>query len=87
MSACEEYIAHLEKILPEMCRTKDLVKAGIFQTDNGASLARQRGDTPEFFRINARVVLYPKKGVIEFLKSKKEKHNGTKKMFSVSKAI
>lgn len=71
MSACDDYINKIYSQLPELATTKDLIRIGLFRTDQSASAARKMGNSPEFFRINKRVILYPKKGVIEFFKKAK----------------
>lgn len=71
MIFCDKYIERLIEELPDMVKTKDLVKAGIFLSEQVAVNARRRGDGPDFFRLNAKTVLYPKEGVIAWLKSKR----------------
>ena len=71
MTACDDYISKVEQMLPDLATTKDLIKAGIYRSDQAASAARRKGQAPSFFRFNKRVVIYPKQGVIEFLKRAK----------------
>jgi len=71
MSACDDFIQKIDRVLPEMATTRDLIKAGIFRSDQGAAAARKAGNCPEFFRFNNKVILYPKSGVLEFLRKAK----------------
>lgn len=71
MSACDDFINKVNQALPELATTKDLIRVGLFRTDQGAAAARRLGNSPEYFRLNKRVILYPKRGVIEFLKRSK----------------
>ncbi len=68
MTACEEFILHMEKTLPELASTQDLIRLGIFGSDQAACAARKRKNGPEFFQMNDRVIRYPRNGVIEYLK-------------------
>ena len=70
MSECENYIEKLEKLLPDMVRTKDLIALGIFDSNQAAFASRRNKTGPEFFQMNKRVVKYPKKSVIDYMKSK-----------------
>jgi hypothetical protein len=67
MGACEQFISHLELTLPELLSTGDLVRLGIFKTHQAAYAARHMGTGPEFFKVGQKL-LYPKIGVIEFMK-------------------
>jgi hypothetical protein len=70
MQELNEYLRKISYSLPEMCRTRDLIKIGLYRTDQAAAAARKRGNSPEFIQINKRVVLYPKNAVIRFLLNK-----------------
>ena len=69
MNANEEYISLLQRDLPDLVEVKHLVKIGIYRHENAAYMARQKGDCPPFMRIPHRGIVYPKKGVIEFLRN------------------
>jgi len=71
MKACKLFIECLKRTLPDLVTPKDLVKLGIYKSEQAAYAARQKGRCPEYFRIPQRGVLYPKAAVIEFL----EKHS------------
>lgn len=73
MSACDEYILKLNRLLPENCRVQDLVQRGLFSSAQTARLGRLTGDTPSYFKLGGRVV-YPKEAVIEWLENRK--HEG-----------
>lgn len=71
IQACEEYILKIEKELPEMCRVKDLIKAGIFNSATAAVEARASGNTPGYFQMGKRGrVLYPRNAVLQWLREK-----------------
>lgn len=71
MGRCEEYIDYVDRELPKMATTKDLIRVGIYRTDQAAAKARRKKLGPEFFQLNQRVVLYPKAAVIDFLTERK----------------
>ena len=66
-NGCDVYIESLKKGLPEFATTKDLVKAGIYRTEQAAAHNRRSGNGPEYFVINKRCIMYPKKCVIDFM--------------------
>lgn len=68
MNACEDYIEAINKVLPDICTTKDLIKIGIFKSDQAAAYARKEGLSPDYFKLPTKTIFYPKKGVIEFLR-------------------
>ncbi len=70
-------IRKISKILPELASAKDLVKIGMYRTEQAAYAARTRGECPPFMRIPARGIVYPKIGVIEFLQNAFNRENGT----------
>lgn len=71
MSACDDFISLVENAIPDMATTSDLVRVGIYRSDQAACNARRIGKCPEYFKFNDKVVFYPKKAVIEFLKKSK----------------
>ncbi len=68
--ACEDYLEFLEKNLPEMSSTSDLVKFKIYRSVQSAANNRKKGNCPPYFKQNSRSYAYPKKGVIEWLRQK-----------------
>lgn len=56
--------------LPELVSARDLVKVGMYRTEQGAYAARQSGKCPPYFRIPGRGIVYPKQGVIDFLRTR-----------------
>jgi len=68
-SPCEAFIRKLEMTLPELVTPTDLVKVGVYKSSQAAAMARQSGHGPGYFQLNAKRVLYPRGGVIEFLKT------------------
>jgi hypothetical protein len=64
-----EIVAKLaEKLqdLPEFVESQVLVDLGLFKTLSRLYQARRRGFSPDFVKINAKI-LYPKVAVIEFI--------------------
>jgi hypothetical protein len=68
MTACEDFIQDFIKDMPNLVTTRDLIKYGFYKTDQAAASARRRGNGPEFFKLNGRVIVYPLKGIVEFLR-------------------
>ncbi len=77
MSECDDWIEKISGILPEECNTFDLVKAGIYTSPHSASCARRVGSSPPYFKLGKRV-MYPKSGVVNWLKQKKHENSQTK---------
>lgn len=70
MNACDEFIQNLQNWLPDAVSSKTLVSIGLFNSAQAVRNSRLSGDTPPYFRIGKRI-MYPKKGVIEWLETKK----------------
>jgi len=70
LNALEKFLIRLDATLPEMCRTNDLIEAGVYHSAQAACAARKRGNGPDHIYINSRHVSYPKEAVLEFLKSR-----------------
>lgn len=71
MDACEEYILTIEEKLPDVCHVRDLVRAGIFNSTTSARSGRISGNSPPYMQMGKRGrVIYPKKGVIEWMRGK-----------------
>lgn len=68
MNGCEIYIYKLAEKLPEMCSVQDLINVGIYRTEQAAYYARRKKQGPDYFQMSSRQVLYPKEGVIQYLK-------------------
>lgn len=60
-------ISKLSRTLPELVSSKDLVKIGMYKSEQGAYVARRNGECPPYVRIPACGIRYPKLGVINFL--------------------
>jgi hypothetical protein len=71
MEKYDNFIEGLAQSLPDTCRTKDLINAGLYRSEQAAAAARRRGDCPGYLKVNERVVIYPKADVISFLQSKR----------------
>lgn len=72
-NAINEFILKVQKELPDRCSVQDLIAAGIFNSPAAAFEARNRHDSPPFFRLRGRI-MYPKNGVIRWLGEKKEQN-------------
>ncbi len=59
----------IEKTYPELLRTRDLIDIGIYSAACVAWTARKNNSGPAYVRLDGKIV-YPKAGVIEFLKEK-----------------
>ncbi len=70
MQGHEDYIEFVSRNLPELAKTRDLIRVGIYRSDQAAAAARREGRSPDFFKLNQRVIVYPKSGVLKFLRSK-----------------
>jgi hypothetical protein len=73
----EEWINNLEKTLPDVIAPTQLIKAGIFCSSAQAFNRRMRKQEPEFLRLSTARVVYPKKGVIAWLRKKLETTNAS----------
>lgn len=67
MQACDRFIKNLAETLPNLCKVQDLIDAGIFSNRYSAAYARKTKMGPPHIKLAYRVV-YPKEGVIEWLK-------------------
>ena len=71
MNPCEDHLCKLERELPDMCRVRDLIKAGIFNSATVACQARLSGNCPQYFQMRKRgTILYPRSAVIQWLREK-----------------
>lgn len=68
ISGCEIFIQKAESILPDPCTSKDLVDMGLYKSEQAACYARKMGLSPDYFKLPHKAILYPKAGVVEFLK-------------------
>ena len=57
----------IKKKLPELCSVADLMKFGIFNSEQAAYAARKSGNGPACFRLPHRGIVYPREQVIEYL--------------------
>ena len=72
MSACDDFIQKIESMLPECCTVQDLIKAKIFSTTGMAYQARLSKDGPPYFQLgNRKKIIYPRDGIIQWLKERK----------------
>lgn len=69
MSDCKQFIQSLRRKLPELVSAKDLVKCGVYRTEQAAYAARMRGKCPPYIRIPSRGIVYPRQGVLDFLEN------------------
>lgn len=68
LNALENYLLRLEQTLPEMCRTNDLIEAGVYHSAQAACAARHRGGGPDFIFVNKRRIAYPKVELLAYLR-------------------
>lgn len=67
MEISKSLIANIKRKLPELCSVRDLLKIGIYRSEQAAYSARKSGNCPAHFRLPFRGIVYPRDGVIEFL--------------------
>lgn len=67
MTDHKSLISKISKNLPELVSSKDLVKIGMYKSEQGAYVARRTGECPPYVRIPSCGIRYPKLGVINFL--------------------
>lgn len=75
MTSCDEFIEKARRELPELCTTKDLVKFGLFVSEQSAHAARKKGQCCEYFKLPHGPVRYPRDGVIKLLEKSKHDEN------------
>jgi hypothetical protein len=74
MTYCDDFIAKIKRDLPELCTTKDLIRIGLFTSEQAAHAARKKGFAPEYFKLPQGSVRFPKQGVIYLLEKSKHSH-------------
>lgn len=67
MPISKSLIAKLKRKLPELCSVSDLIKIGVYRSEQAAYSGRKTGKCPPHFRLPFRGIVYPRDGVIEFL--------------------
>lgn len=80
MNACDEFIQRIANSLPPLCSVNDLIKVGIFHSPQSAAHARVKGDTPSYFVLGVRRIVYPKESVIQWLEERKRDSSEIKGM-------
>lgn len=68
MKITEQFIETVQRRLPELATAKDLVRCGMYRSPQAAYAARRTGKCPPYLRIPQRGIVYPKNGVLQFLK-------------------
>lgn len=71
MSSCDDFIEKAKKELPDPCSTQDLVRFGIYKSDQAAHHARKNGLAADHFKLPHGTIMYPKKGIIQLLEKSK----------------
>lgn len=66
--SCETFIQSVSARLPELATVNDLINVGIYKTTQAAYGARLKGKGPPYLVIPFRGIVYPRSGVIEFLR-------------------
>ena len=68
MNSLDNFIEMIENQLPDLIRTKELVEIGIYNSPQAAYQARLSKLCPPWLRIPRKGVVYPKAGVVAFLR-------------------
>lgn len=71
MNAVDDFIKMAEETLPPVCFVRDLIKLGIYRSEQSASYARKNKKSPPYMQLPTRIILYPKQGVLEYLRNAK----------------
>lgn len=74
MNGCDDFITRAKKELPELCSTKDLVRFGLYSSEQCAYNARKNGIGFDYFKLPHGHIVYPKNGIIQQLEN--SKHSG-----------
>lgn len=75
MTSCDDFIDELRKELPKLCTAKDLVKFGLYKSEQAAYNARKKGHAFDHFKMPHGTIVYPREGVIESLEKSKYSPN------------
>lgn len=81
MTASDDYIMMIKRLLPDKCTSRDLIKVGLFNSPPHLRGCILRGEGPSYFFIGKRY-FFTRDAVIEWLKECKHEHhtpNGPKK--------
>ena len=62
-----EYLSSLEKRMPELASSKELVNLGIFSSEVALCVARKLGRGPTFIKFSRGRIRYPRASIIKFL--------------------
>lgn len=68
LTRCDDYIKWASSRLPELATTRDLIDIGFYRSIPAAAAARRNGYAPEHFKVNERLILYPKQAILDFLR-------------------
>jgi len=71
----ENFIDQIEKELPPLSTTRNLVKLGLFASKHAAVKSRNSGTKPEFLKLSEKRIVYPRDAIVEWLK---QRHQITK---------
>jgi hypothetical protein len=71
----KDFIDDIEKKLPDLCTTNDLIKFKLFSSHFEANVRRKKGHPPDFIYFSKRRVVYPKTCVIAWLRNQADKGN------------
>lgn len=73
MRSVDKLVEMIENRLPVLVKTKHLVELGIYNSAQGAYQARRARTSPPWLKIPRQGVVYPRDGVIEFLRKCEER--------------
>jgi hypothetical protein len=69
----EKFIEHLEKALPDVCTSKDLITQGLFASDFEAVTRRKNKLPPNHIPFSSRRIVYLKDDVISWVRDMAER--------------
>lgn len=71
MEDFEKFIENIEKKMPDIMSTKDLINLGLFKSRATWTNMRKRNQGPEYLIFNNKMIAYPKICVLKWLKEMK----------------
>jgi hypothetical protein len=67
MKAVNILISKIINNVPELATTRDLIKTGLYRSEQAAYMARRQRRSPPWMRLPGLGIVYPRDGIIEFL--------------------
>lgn len=75
MEDFEKFIENIERKMPEIMSTKDLINLGMFKSRATWTNMRKRNQGPEYLIFNNKMIVYPKECVLKWLREKRNERN------------